>query len=340
MYYYILKNPFKTASIESVLSMMGTIPYFYDQSTLLGGYTQYLTPLRTHQEVEDKRERRFQGWVYAAEPGDELFDLDPPVDAMQSPRGWLVGRADMVGCCGFGPGCEAFPEESADEGEAAAAAWKRNLQQTIDHLAKHLDDEYHSLTFPEHPTGDFYIVDSVPNPTTGGGDGGKMRRELDRTLEEVRAAVSPGPPAVDHPQYARHTTYIPQPAHYSVSDLLFDLWHLRKEHYGEDADKHEVSVITRDNDEFVLTHDITPSYWKFSPGPECISAPNGWIVIEGTPEANRAFIEKIYPYLIEDERYSPPDVTPVAFAPHVKNTAYSSRIAYYPVDPNFYHEPV
>jgi hypothetical protein len=62
--------------------------------------------------------------------------------------------------------------------------------------------------------------------------------------------------------------------------------------------------------------------------------------MDGPPDANRAFIEKIYPYVIENERYSPPAITPAAFAPHVKNTAYSSRIAYYPINTEFYHEPI
>ena len=349
--YYILKNPFKTASLETVLSMMGTLPYFYDTTSLIGGYTHHLTPLLTHHEEEDKRKRVRTGMVYAAKPGDEIFDIKPPIDEMQSPRGWLVGRAEMRGYR-YRQSGSGEPADEVEEGwyllptDEVVAATLRNLQNSLDQIARYIDndDEYYPLTFPEHPTGNFYIVDSAPNPTSGGSDYRRMRDELDKTLEKVRETVTPGPPVVDHPEYAHDYTYIPQPFHqHALSELLIDLCNIRTEHYGVNSGKHTISIITPDNHEYyyeyLITQSTEPSYWELRPQKH-ITAPNGWIVMHGTPEANRTFIEKIYSTLFKGPGNCPPVITPEAFAPHVKNMEYISRIVYYPVTPDFYQTPV
>ena len=351
--YYILKNPFKNSSLEQVLTLMGEIPYFYDRSTLLGAYTQYGTALITHREFEDKRERRFRGWVFKASEDDQIVAVDPPVDFMQSPGGWLVGRADMWNCCGYGEHCASMDE---------SAEWQANLEKSIQDLARHLGDDYHPLTFPAHLEADFYIVESVPNPTSGGGDGGGLQSSLDDTLTEVRTLtgvaarlVSDPPvtgaacgiaecgvsnPAVTHPDHAQHTVYIPCPTHDPVSDLLFDLWHLRAKHFGGDANKQHVAVIAPDKQEYTLTQHDVPSYWTIH-AEKCVNAPNGWIAIRGTPESLSDFIKTIYIYLdTADDIHIRPDVTPRAFAAHVVNTPYSSRVVYYPICSSFYHEPL
>lgn len=335
--YYILKNPFKNSSLEKILTLMGEIPYFYDRSTLFGAYTQYGTALVTHHNVEDKRERRFNGWVFLPADDHELHEFDPPVDFMQSPGGWLVGRADMRGCCGYGEHCASMDD---------TAEWQANLEKSIQDLAYHLGDEYHPLTFPEYPEPVFYVVESAPSPTTGGGDGGRMQRALDSTLAAVRTLTGATQPAVEHPEHAQHTVYIPCPSRDPVSNIIFDLWGLREKHFGEDAPKQVIAVITPDNDEFSLTQHTVPSYWTIR-ADKCVSAPNGWIMLRGTPESLRDFIKEIYIYLDTDDAYIDaedihirPDVSPRAFATHVVNTPYSSRIAYYPICASFYHEPM
>ncbi len=346
--YYILKNPFKNSSLEQVLTLMGEIPYFYDRSTLLGAYTQYGTALITHREFEDKRERRFRGWVFKASEDDEIVAIDPPVDFMQSPGGWLVGRADMWDCCGYGEHCASGVSNPALSGASTdeSAAWQANLEKSIQDLARHLGDDYHPLTFPEHPEADFFVIESAPPPTSGGGDGGRLQSALDNTLAEIRTLTGSAQPEIAHPAFAQHTVYIPCPTRDPVSDILFDLWRLREKHFGAAADKQYVAVVTPDKQEYALTYHTVPSYWV-SYSDVDIKAPNGWIAISGTPDDLTDFIKEIYIHLDTDDAYIDaedihirPAVAPRAFATHVTNTSYSSRVVYYPVCSSFYHAPL
>jgi hypothetical protein len=310
--YYILKNPFKTTSLEKLLYTIGQIPYFYDRSGLLGAYTCTGTAFKTSQEyLENSGSLYSTGCIYLAHPDDELISIrdSVPVNFKESPNGWLIGRIDEH--------------------------WKWRIEEDLNEIARNLEDTYYQLTFPDHPEGDFYIIESdVPvAPVSTSED---IQTALEHTYDEVISAIENEDRIAEklvekksESNYfiSRTSTYIPLPVCSSPSYLLFRIHSILRKHFGYDA---RLSVITPNNEILSRMNHKSYKWYKLKCG---IRAPYGWIVMSGSPEKTCKYIEKIYTEL----NCTMPSTASEVFAPSLVEEQYNlGDIIYYPVDSTFY----
>ncbi len=328
-YYVILKNPFKNSSLERVLHAIGKIPYFYDISAIIGAYTYAGGAYHTSREyLENSGHLYSTGWIYM-DKGDSILNSirdSLPVNLADSPNGWLVA-------------CIREPFWAGDEFD-----WKSCLSENIKDIGRELDDTYYPLVFPEHCVeGNFYIVETVPTemipPIVIEPE--KMRADLDTALCQVNDAVKDVGNVANESYRTECYTHIPVPVYYPPSDLLFEIdYNVAHKHFGDGVKLPGLSIITSNNEIVSMKSRKKRAYgWcKMRTNIVSINAPNGWICINGTPEQNKEYIEKIY----EHFGIPVPALTAASFATVItKDDTYKTNgVTYYPVCPPYYIVPL